>query len=333
MRQKYYSLIKNSKKKEATLTIYGEITSYPYNESDVSSYNLSKQLLELDVNKINVRINSIGGEVGEGLAIYNALKSNKAKVKTFCDGFACSIASVIFMAGDERAISKSSLLMIHNAWTFASGNSNALRKQADDLDKITSASINAYMEHVTISEKELKTLMDNETWLDYQEAYDKGFATEIVEDKDSKSISQNVKQSLIKMILHHQEETKDDDEKGGGNLKFECQNCGYIHEGELPEYFVCPECGADKDNFIELEDEEVSNESDEKDIDLDDETQTKNDEQPNSDDSEENKDESDDKKETDDSPNKEDDESENKDKTVTKEQIVTFFNSIIGGMK
>lgn len=176
--KKYYNLETEGTK--AALYIYGDITSWPWMESDVSSYNLSKQLEQLgDVDEIDVYINSYGGEVAEGLAIYNALKRHKAKVTTYCDGFACSIASVIFMAGDVRVMSTASLLMIHNAWTYASGNANELRKQADDLDTITQASINAYMEKVNISEEELKELLDEEKWLLPQEALEKGFTTMI----------------------------------------------------------------------------------------------------------------------------------------------------------
>ena len=152
MDERYYSLAINEEKSEANIYIYGDITSWEGCDNDVSSYTLARQLENLDVNNINVYINSYGGEVGEGLAIYNSLKRHKAKVKTYCDGFACSIASVIFMAGDERIMSNASLLMIHNAWTWALGNANDFRKQADDLDAITQASINAYMENVNITE-------------------------------------------------------------------------------------------------------------------------------------------------------------------------------------
>lgn len=315
--KKYYSLVKNKKKQEADLTIFGDITSYPWNESDVSNYNLSKQLQELsDVKIINVHINSYGGEVAEGLAIYNSLKNHSAKVKTYCDGFACSIASVIFMAGDERIMSNASLLMIHNAWSFVMGNANELRKQADDLDKITQASVNAYMNHVSISEKELKELLDNETWLDGNEALEKGFATKVTESKDSDKASQNVRQSLVKMILAKQEDETTDvditnDEEGGDVVKFECQECGYIHEGELPEFFVCPECGASKDSFVEVEDTETDDEKvteeveDEKETETDTETDTDKDGEDT---------------EKVDKPKK--------DEEVIEEKIVTFFEAI-----
>ena len=197
--KKYYNLKTEGTK--AALYIYGDITSWPWLESDVSSYNLSKQLEQLgDVDEIDVYINSYGGEVAEGLAIYNALKRHKAKVTTWCDGFACSIASVIFMAGDTRIMSNASLLMIHNAWTQVSGNANELRKQADDLDTITQASINAYMEKVNISEEELKELLDEEKWLSPQEALGKGFATMISGIDTSQKPSQSAMMYIMEKV-------------------------------------------------------------------------------------------------------------------------------------
>ena len=213
MDKKYYSLAVNEEKSEANIYIYGDITSWEWFDNDVSSYTLARQLEDLDVNNINVYINSYGGEVGEGLAIYNSLKRHKAKIKTYCDGFACSIASVIFMAGDERIMSNASLLMVHNAWTWASGNANDFRKQADDLDAITQASINAYMENVNITEEEVKAMLDNETWLSYQNALEYGFATSVVNENNNNKASQSVKKSLQRIILDNQIKNKNQEAK------------------------------------------------------------------------------------------------------------------------
>lgn len=200
---KYYSLVQ--KDNVATINIYGDITSWPWLEGDVSASNLSKQLDSLaDVTEIHVYINSYGGEVAEGLAIYNALKRHNAKVKTFCDGFACSIASVIFMAGDERIMNDASLLMIHNAWTWAEGNAAELRKQADDLEKITQASVNAYMAHSSLSEEEIKALMDAESWILPEEALSYGFATSIAKAEKSNA-NQNAKMRLIDIVKMYRE--------------------------------------------------------------------------------------------------------------------------------
>lgn len=210
MNKKYFQLTQNNN--EVDIQIYGDITSCEWCENDVSSYTLSKQIEGLECDAINVYINSYGGEVAEGLAIYNSLKRHKAKVKTVCDGFACSAASVIFMAGDERVMSTASLLMIHNAWTYAGGNAKELRKQADDLDTITQASINAYMQEVNITEEELKQMLDDETWIAPQEALEKGFITTITNEKDAEEISQSVKKSLIKMIVNSKKEDDDEDD-------------------------------------------------------------------------------------------------------------------------
>lgn len=205
--KKYYSLV--TENNEASINIYGDITSWEWFESDVSSYTLSKELDGLDVDVVNVYINSYGGEVAEGLAIYNALKRHKAKVKTFCDGFAASIASVIFMAGDERIMSNASLLFIHNAWTYTSGNANDLRKQAEDLDTMTQASVNTYMNHVNITEEELKELLDEETWITPQDALTMGFATSIVNDGTNKKPNQSIKRKIMEQLVKPVETSKE----------------------------------------------------------------------------------------------------------------------------
>lgn len=213
--RKYYSL--ESKKDKAVVSIYGDITSYPFDERDVSAFNLSKELEKVTAKTIEVYINSYGGEVAEGLAIYNALKRHKAKVKTYVDGFACSIASVIAMAGDERYMYPTSLLMIHNAWTYASGNSADLRKVADDLDIMTSSSIKAYKEHVNISEKEIKELLDNETLLTADEALEKGFITKIAADTKNNKSNQSARKAVYKMLLNklnNQDDEKEPTEEG-----------------------------------------------------------------------------------------------------------------------
>ena len=199
MNKRYFSLYQEGT--EAHLDIYGDITSWPWLESDVSSYLLSRQLAELvDVSTIYVHINSYGGEIAEGLAIYNALKRHKAKIVTTCDGFACSISSVIFMAGDDRIMCDASLLMIHNPWTLAAGNAEELRKTAGDLDVMATASIAAYMACVNITEEEVVALMDAETWIGSMDATLMGFATSI-EDFVSDKPTQSARAAMSKKLL------------------------------------------------------------------------------------------------------------------------------------
>lgn len=181
--KQYYMLAQNED--SVDITIYGDITSWPWFEGDMSAALLSKRIEGIEATTINVYINSYGGEVAEGLAIYNALKRHPATVKTYCDGFACSAASVIFMAGNERIMGEASLLMIHNAWSYAGGNAKELRKVAEDLETISTAAANAYKSSVNISEEKLAELLDNETWILPEDAVSMGFATAVVGEQKS----------------------------------------------------------------------------------------------------------------------------------------------------
>ena len=194
--------------------IYGDIVteSWRWDDSGTSSYSLSKQLAELDVDSITVGINSYGGDISEGLAIYNALKRHRAKVTTRCDGFACSIASVVFMAGDERVMADPSMLMIHNGWTSAVGNAKELRKAADDIEKMTEASVQIYLQSVGIEEDELRRLMDEETWIAADEAVDMGFATAIEESRESDKPSQSVRKKVMQMLRNPYRQLEDEEE-------------------------------------------------------------------------------------------------------------------------
>lgn len=191
MKERFYQLT-NVSEDSATLYIYGDITSIKWFENDVCVYDLAKEIGELNGKALTVRINSYGGEVAEGLAIYNLLKSYEGEVTTICDGFACSAASVVFMAGAKRIMPRSSLLMIHNAWTWASGDADDLRKAADDLEKITQPSVDIYTSVSNLDADEIKSMMDAETWIDADEALDYGFATEISEEAAMQSLEDGI---------------------------------------------------------------------------------------------------------------------------------------------
>ena len=169
-----------------------------YYDTDTSAAGFRDALKDLgDIKTINLHINSPGGSVFEGIAIYNMLKQNKAHVNVYVDGLAASIASVIAMSGDAIFMPSNSMLMIHNPWTMAVGNASELRKQADDLDKITESSIQTYLNTAgdKLDEATLRQLMDNETWLTAKEAVDYGLATEVIEaNKAAASISKNFAQ-------------------------------------------------------------------------------------------------------------------------------------------
>ena len=194
--KKYFQL--TQKEDAADLYIFGDIEKWAYEPAgEQSGVTIVNQLKALNVQNINVHINSYGGDVSEGLAIYNVLREHPARITTICDGFACSAASVVFMAGDKRVMSPASLLMIHNAWTIAMGNAEALRKTADDIETITQASVEAYKRNAKISEEEIKALMDAETWILPKDAVAYGFATDIDDDDED----DEPKQSAFGMIM------------------------------------------------------------------------------------------------------------------------------------
>ena len=194
---KFFQLVNDGT--AADLYIFGDICAWPWeSQGEQSGVSIVRQLKELDADEIRVHINSYGGDVAEGLAIYNVLREHKAKITTICDGFACSAASVVFMAGDKRVMQPASLLMIHNAWTIAMGNAAELRKTADDIETITQASVEAYKKVATISEDEIKALMDAETWILPKDAVDYGFATDIDDEDDD---DDEPKQSAFFVIM------------------------------------------------------------------------------------------------------------------------------------
>ena len=140
--------------------------------NEVTAPGFKQQLDELgNVSEIDVHINSSGGNVFEGHAIYNMLKMHKAKINIYIDALAASIASVIAVT---LFLCTKQLLMIHNSWIVTVGNAKELRDTADLLDKTDEASNQAYLDRaLNISEEELKELLDAETWLTASEALEK----------------------------------------------------------------------------------------------------------------------------------------------------------------
>lgn len=163
--------------KKGIIKIYQDIGDTYWDE--IGAEEFSRELDSLgDVNEIDVRINSHGGEVAAATAIYNQLRTHKAVINTYVDGIAASAASLIFMAGDNRYMMETSILMIHNPSSYGGGTSKELRGIADYLDKLKEAVMGAY-KRADISEDEISNLMDNESWLTGSEALEMGFATNI----------------------------------------------------------------------------------------------------------------------------------------------------------
>ena len=134
------------------------------------------------VDTIDLHINSPGGDVFDGLAIYRLLVDHKARVIVHIDGLAASIAAVIAMAGNEIRMSQSGFLMVHNAWGVAMGSAADMRTMADLLDKTTASIRDVYVSRTGKPESQMAEWMDAETWFSAQEALDNGFVTAIVDN-------------------------------------------------------------------------------------------------------------------------------------------------------
>lgn len=202
MKQTFMKFIEDETSESADLYIYGDIVDFTWWEDDVTANGIREKLDNTSAKTINLHINSLGGDTFTALAIYNLLrnKSNQSKIVVYIDAIAASAASIIAMAGDEIKMPENTLMMIHNCWTYAVGNSKDFRKTADDMDKIMDAVVKCYLSKVKITEDELKNLLDDETYLTADEALDKGFCDEVIKLKDDKSIQQNALSSLTRII-------------------------------------------------------------------------------------------------------------------------------------
>ena len=192
MRDRLWELKQAASGDGLELYIYGDVESmtldmenWRYVQSENSAQHFREELAKYpDAKRIDIYINSYGGDVFEGTAIYNQLKRHQARKVVHVDGFACSIASVIAMAGDEVIMPRNTLMMIHNAWMCACGNAAELRKAADDLDVINAAGRQAYLQKAgdKLPEDELVRMMDAETWLTAARCVELGLADRLADE-------------------------------------------------------------------------------------------------------------------------------------------------------
>ena len=190
--------VKNAAVENDTLDVYiysdivDDVTASVYGQANIELMSAGKFQKMLDEKKdakqINLYINSSGGDVMDGVAIYSQIRRHQAHVTAYIDGWACSIASVIPMAADKVVMSNASMMMIHHPWTVALGNADELRKTADTLDSILEGSIiPAYKSKCgdKISDSELREFLKNEKMLTAKECLEFGFCDEITEKKST----------------------------------------------------------------------------------------------------------------------------------------------------
>lgn len=134
------------------------------------------------IETLQVRINSPGGDVFDGLAIYNALARHPAKVETHIDGMALSIASVIAMAGKEIVMASNAMMMIHDPWTIAMGSAEDFRAKAVLMDQVKGNLVDTYVRRTGLDADKVSALMSDETWFTAEDAKHLGFVDSLAED-------------------------------------------------------------------------------------------------------------------------------------------------------
>jgi len=173
----------HSDTKVAEIYIYGNIGDR-WNEDGVVASEMVREIAMLDADEITLRINSYGGSVTDGLAIYNALKRHPATINVQVDGVAISCASYIAMAGDTITMAKNAMMMIHAPWGFAIGNAAELREQADVLDRHSKAMVSAYADKSGLTYNDALALITDgkDHWYSADEALAAGFADAVGEE-------------------------------------------------------------------------------------------------------------------------------------------------------
>ena len=170
--------VKNkAKAAEATVYVYDEIGFW-----GVAPEDFVKELNALTADTIHIRINSPGGAVFDGTAIFNAIKQHKSKTVAHIDGLAASISSIIALGADEVSMAENAFLMIHEPWSMQAGNADDFRKEADLLDKIGVTIMSTYITKTGMKESEIKDLVAAETWMTAKEALKMGFIDTIEDD-------------------------------------------------------------------------------------------------------------------------------------------------------
>ncbi len=199
MTKKWYD-IQNKADNSADVYIFDEIGTY-----GITAQEFITDIKDLKNTPINLRINSLGGDVFDGMAMYNVIKRREAKTTVYIEGIAASIATIIALGADEVVMAENSLFMIHNAWGGSMGEAKDMRKTADTLDKITGELTDIYIKKTGLPYDSLAEMMDEETWLNAQEAFNYGFIDTI---SDSIKVAAKYDVSKFKNITQEEIQNK-----------------------------------------------------------------------------------------------------------------------------
>lgn len=205
--KKYYSMVTAGS--QASIYIFDDIVTpdekawreFFGETAPTSGFSLAQDISKLSTDEIHVHINSYGGVVSEGMAIYNSLKSHKAKIVTYNDGFCCSAAVLPWLAGDERITSSAAAFLFHQVLTSATGNADEFRELADELDTLTELTMSAYMAHANISEDEMRAIFKAGKYLKPSYVSEIGLATKVEDYKQSDKISASAKGAFFAQLF------------------------------------------------------------------------------------------------------------------------------------
>ena len=218
------------------LYIYDDVTAYgtwnwntwKFEDSKTSAKYFKEQLENIpDTATIELHINSNGGSVKEGVAIYNQLRQKNCKKVGYVDGVAYSVAFLILQACDERVMGIGTSALVHNMWISVEGNSKELRKAADDLDTLMESNRQIFMERSNLEEQQLIEMMEAETFLTPDKAMEYGLIDRVenyqADDKEvqerlmerSKQLSAMIAQqkSFLEQLEHLRQQGKNPEQK------------------------------------------------------------------------------------------------------------------------
>ena len=174
MNKNWYNIKAEASNKSADVYIFDEIGTF-----GLTAQSFIEEIKSYKDTPMSLHINCVGGDVFEGMAIYNVLKKRTARTTVYIEGIAASMGSVIALAGDEVVMAENSLFMIHNAWGGAMGEATEIRKTAALLDKISGEIADIYTKKTNLPYNRVKEMMDEETWLSADEAFNLGFIDSI----------------------------------------------------------------------------------------------------------------------------------------------------------
>lgn len=247
-----FNQLANSNKHQ--LYIYDEVTAYgkfnwntwEYDDSETSAEYFRQKLNEIpDNDEIELFVNSNGGSVKEGVAIYNMLSRKQCKKTCYIDGFAYSVASVICLACDKIIMGLGTSMMIYEMWMTVSGNAKQLRKHADDLDVLMESNRQIYLNRAkNLTEEQLIEMMEAETILTPEQCLEYGFCDEIAQS----SIDPNTLLNQQRAVMQQ--------------MKFEALNQKSLREEMLQ--FIKNGTREEEDNpSVEDEPEQLNNDNEE----------------------------------------------------------------------